>query len=719
MHKAIFILLFFSITLAEAQPKEITLEDIWYNGTFSPERVPGFNFLQDGRHYTRLIDNQIVKFDLTTGSQVDVILSGGSISDDFKISSYGFSKDERTIVVRGKAKKIFRRSYTAQYVAYQLDQQKTIPIADMKMVSYATLNPQADRVAYVKDNNLFVQSLKDGKITQVTKDGEKNKIINGSTDWVYEEEFGFVKAFFWSPEGNYISYIRFDEREVQEFTMTLHRDQNYPKYNTFKYPKVGEKNSVVSAHIYSLNDGKTISADIGDLDDQYIPRMHWSANEKGVCVYKMNRHQNNLKIFYVNPKDGSSKVMLEETNKYYIDIHDNLTFVDNGKCFLWTSEMDGYNHIYLYGLNGKKKRQITNGKWEVTSFYGYDEKRDKIYYQSTEPGSMDRAIYRVDLKGKKKEIVAGKSGTNSAQFGATFDYYVLQHSDYQTPPTYVVYNQDQRVIRPLVNNAGLKGKMSEYGALDVKLESITTEEGVELNAAFIKPANFDPKKKYPLFMYQYGGPGSQQVKNSWNSFRYYWFFQYLAHNGYAVAVVDNRGTGGKGEEFKKLTYMQMGKFETIDQINAAKYYGKRDYIDQDRIGIFGWSYGGYMASLCVLKGNDVFKAGIAVAPVTNWKWYDSIYTERYMRTTIENPDGYKDNSPVYFADRLKGNYLLVHGMADDNVHFQNTAEMANALIKANKQFDTYFYPNKNHGIYGGYTRLHLFQKISNFVFEKI
>lgn len=698
---------------------QITLEEVWQKGTFRTERVPGFNFLNDGQHYTRLINNQIVKFDLTTGEQVATIFDGSSIDSTFKIAGYSFSPNEEIIMLESNKKRIFRRSYTSKYTMLDVKSGQQTPIANGDKISYATLDPTGTKVAYVKNNNLYYQNLDDRSIIEVTSDGKKNEIINGHTDWVYEEEFGFVKAFYWSPDGKHLAFIRFDESKVREFTMTLHRDEQYPIYQTFKYPKVGEDNAVVSAHIYSVSNKKTITAQIGNTDDIYIPRMMWHPGDKGLCVFKMNRHQNELTIFLTDPEDGKSDIMLEEKNKYYIDIHDNLTFVEDGKCFIWTSEKDGYNHLYLRTINNKEKRQITNGNWEVTSFYGYDKQHDRLYYQSTQPGSMQRAIYRTNLKGNKKEVVANKRGFNSAQFSSTYDYYVLQHSDHDTPPTYNVLDANHQLVRPLVDNKKAKEQVMSQAVADVSLKEIVVAPGVTLNAALIKPKNFDPSKKYPLLMYQYGGPGSQQVMDRWNSFRYYWWFQYLAQEGYIVAVVDNRGTGGKGEEFKKMTYLQLGKYETEDQIAAARFFGQQDYIDEERIGIFGWSYGGYMSTLCILKGNDVFKSAIAVAPVTSWKWYDSVYTERYMRTLAENMSGYKDNSPVYFADRLKGNYLLVHGMADDNVHLQNAAEMAAALVRANKQFDTYFYPNKNHGIYGGNTRLHLFTKITDFVKNKI
>ena len=719
MRKLVFFLSLFILSNGLISQQSITLEDIWQNGTFRTKGVPGFNFMLDGKHYSALKDNRIEKYDLTTGKMVEVIFDAKRIDEDYKIDNYNFSEDERYIIIRSKTKRIFRRSYTAEYIVYDRESHSMNKIDDLNQVSYVTLNSPGDKVAFVKENNLYVQDLNSSEVQAVTKDGKNNSIINGATDWVYEEEFGFVKAFEWSTDGDRLAYIRFDESEVKEFTMTLHHNKDYPHYETFKYPKVGEKNAEVTVHMYDLTSKSKKEAELGDMTDQYIPRIKWSADNDNVCVFKMNRHQNHLQIHLVDASTGESAIMLDEKNEYYINIHDNLTFVDGGKCFLWTSESDGNNHLYLYKINGELKRQVTSGNWEITNIYGYDKDAKEVYFQSTEPGSTQRGIYAIDTKGKTKRSIAIQRGVNSAQFSSTFDYFVLNHSTHDSPPNYNVFDRNGNLIRPLEDNADLIAKMAEYGVSDVELTSITVEEGVDLNAAIIKPKDFDPTKKYPLFMYLYGGPGSQQVMDSWNSFRNYWWFQMLTQQGYIVAVVDNRGTGGKGEQFKKMTYLQLGKFETIDQINAAKFFGAKSYIDEDRIGIYGWSYGGFMSTLCILKGNDVFKAALAVAPVTNWKWYDSIYTERYMRTVSENEDGYFENSPVNFADRLKGNYLLVHGMADDNVHFQNTAEMANALIKHNKQFDTYFYPNRNHGIYGNNARIHLFTKMTNFILEKI
>jgi len=410
--------------------------------------------------------------------------------------------------------------------------------------------------------------------------------------------------------------------------------------------------------------------------------------------------------------------MLSEKNKYYIDITNDLTFLENGKEYVWTSEKTGFNHIYINNIKNGNSKAITSGEYDVTSFYGVDEKNGKVYYQAADQSPLTRHVYEVALDGSAKRNITPYSGTNRVQMSSTYDYFVNTNSTINTAPTYTVYDRALKIERVIEDNAGIASLQKEYGAQKAEFFSMKTVDGTSLNGYMIKPANFDSRKEYPVFMTQYSGPGSQSATDSWKG-NNYWWYQSLAQNGYIVACVDPRGTGARGEEFKKMTYMKLGHYETIDQIEAAKYLAKQPYVDGSRIGIFGWSYGGYMSSLCILKGNDVFKAAIAVAPVTSWKWYDTVYTERYMRTLSENEAGYNDNSPIYFADKLKGNYLLVHGIADDNVHFQHTAEMAAALVKANKQFDTYFYPNRNHGIYGDNARLHLWDKMNDFIFNKI
>ena len=582
---------------------------------------------------------------------------------------------------------------------------------------YATLSPNGKMVAYVWENNLYYLNLKDGVTLPITTDGEFNKIINGAADWVYEEEFSFAKAFFWSADSKKIAYQRFDETEVPEFTMTIHNDELYPELETFKYPKVGEKNAIVTAHIYDVSKDKTIDINLG-TDEHYIPRLKWTNDPNNLFIYKMNRHQNNLEVISTNASTGKTSTVLSETDKYYIDITDDIRFLKNNNEFIWSSEKSGFNHLYLYDINGKEKSALTKGDYDVTSFYGVNEKTNKIFYQAAVNGPLDRKVYSVDLKGKSPKIMTKQNGTNSAQYSSTFDYYVNTNSTINKPASYIVYDSKNKAIRTIEDNKKLIEVQKSKNVSDVEFFDFTTSEDVTLNGWMIKPPNFNPDTKYPVFMYLYGGPGSQTVTDSWKG-QNYWWFQMLAQQGYVVVSVDNRGTGARGSEFKKMTYQKLGHFETIDQIEAAKHIGSLPFTDTSRIGIFGWSYGGYMSSLCLFKGHDVFKAGIAVAPVTNWKWYDTVYTERYMRTHEENKDGYDSNSPINFVEELKGNYLLMHGLADDNVHPQNTMEMYNALIKANKQYDTYIYPNRSHGIFGANARRHLYTKMTNFLNDKL
>lgn len=717
----LLILTFLSLNFVQAQ-QQITLENIWQEYKFFPNSVPGFNFQKDGRHYTRLEDNQIVQYDLTTGEKTATLFDANTISGnaDFngKVNGYTFSDDEEKILIKSESEAIYRYSTRAKFFVYDRSAKSLTTLFEGGKQRYATFNPQADKVGFVHANNMYYKDLANGKVVQITEDGKENAIINGATDWVYEEEFGFSRAFQWSANGEKIAFYRFDESEVQQFTMTNYTDEMYPEYETFKYPKVGEDNSKVTIHIYDTGANTKIDAAVTQEKDYYIPRIKWTNDPNQLCVFRMNRHQSALELLSINAKNGKAIRMLKEDNKYYIDIDDHLTFLENGQQFVWTSEKDGWNHIYLYDMKGKEVRQITKGDFEVTNFYGVDEANQMVYYQAAEASPLEKEIYVIGLDGKGKKQLSQGGGSSSAQFSSTFDYFVETFSTANTPAVYRVMDKNGKAIRTIEENTDLKNLQAEYGTTNVEFFNFNTSEEVSLNGWMIKPANFNENLQYPVLMYVYGGPGSQTVTNGWKGLNYWWF-QMLAQQGFIVVSVDNRGTGGRGEEFKKMTYLQLGKYETIDQIEAAKYLGGLKYIDQKRIGIFGWSYGGYMSSLCILKGNEAFKAAIAVAPVTNWKWYDTIYTERYMRTFSENESGYQENSPVYFADRLKGDYLLVHGMSDDNVHFQHTAEMANALIQANKQYDTYFYPNRNHGIFGGNTRLHLYKKMTDFLTESL
>lgn len=495
--------------------------------------------------------------------------------------------------------------------------------------------------------------------------------------------------------------------------MTNFKGEAQPEYVTFKYPKVGDENAKVSVGIYSLSTAKTLFA-ITDATIEYIPRIQWTKNPIHLCILTLNRHQNHLKRFLMDRESGNLSILLEEKEDTYLSIDDHLTFLSTQNQFIRTSEASGWSHLYLHHIDGRMIRPITKGNWEVTAFYGVDESSGWVYFQAAIQNAKERQVCRIKLDGSKLEEIAEEPGWNSAQFNTTKSLFILTHASIQQPPTYSVNSSDGIELKRLEDNNPLKEIQKSVNVQPIDFFDFQTPEKVSLNGWMIKPANFNPQGKYPVLMFVYGGPGSQQVTDNWKG-QNYWWFQLLAQKGFIVACVDNRGTGGRGAAFKKITYLQLGKYETEDQIEAAKYLGNLSYVDASRIGIFGWSYGGFMSSLCLLKGKDIFSAAIAVAPVTHWKWYDNIYTERYMRTVSENPKGYEENAPVNFAGQLKGKYLLIHGMADDNVHFQHTAEMANALINEDKQFDTYFYPNKNHSINGGNSRLHLYRKMTDFL----
>ncbi len=714
----------FSIASVAQSKKNVTLEDVARFGTFFPERVSGFQSLKDGDHYAVLervpeLGTAINQYAYTTGELVKTLTSTKAIEDatttKIALRSYNFSTDESKLLIPTETESIYRHSSKSKYLIFDLISQQLQELdADKQML--ATFSPSGNQVAFVKDNNLYYKDLESGKITPITKDGERNKIINGASDWVYEEEFGFDQAFFWSPDGQYIAYYRFDEERVREFSMDIYGDALYPTQDVFKYPKAGEDNALVTIHIYSLKDNKSVPVKL-DYAYEYIPRVKWTAHSKEVCVYALNRHQNEVKLFLANSSTGSSRLLYEEKDAAYVAIDDDMVFLSDGS-FIWSSERDGYNHLYHIGSNGKIKTQITKGKFDITQFYGYNAANKTLYFQAAEDSPMERHVYSVGLNGKKKQKITQGKGTHSAQFNTGYKYFIHNTSQAFTPPVTTLRSADGTSIRTLEDNAKLGERLSQFNISEKEFMTVKGADGEALNAWMIKPTNFNPAREYPVLLFVYGGPGSQTVKDSYDSFNDYWY-QYLASKGYIVVSVDNRGTGARGAKFKKVTYQQLGKHESDDQIAAAKSLSELPYVDANRIGIWGWSYGGYMSSLCLAKGNEVFKMAIAVAPVTNWRFYDSIYTERYMRTPQENASGYDDNSPINHVAKIKGKLLLIHGTADDNVHVQNSMAMTQALINANVQFDQFMYPDKNHGIYGGNTRYHLYTKMTQFLLDNL
>lgn len=721
----VFFLLLSTSAFAQSK-KEFSLEDIFKKGTFSTKGIRGLRSMNDGKTYMSIeTDEQsktryVAKNNYSDGKlnsvlykETDLVFNG----DTLPVST-DFNSDESKVLIAVNEEQIYRRSFKANYFVFDLKTKKITEVSSGGKQLFATFSPDGNQVAFVRDNNLFVKNLSSGEEKQITFDGKNNEIINGRSDWVYEEEFSFAQAFYWSPDGKKIAYYKFNETEVPEYSMTLFEGL-YPVDYKYKYPKAGEKNSIVSIHIVNLENGATKNVELGSEKDQYIPRVRWTQDTNTLCVLRMNRHQNKLDYLLADGNSGKTRLMMSEEDKYYIDIEkEQLTFLANGKQFINVSERDGFNHIYLYDMNGKILKQITKGSWEVSDIYGIDQKAGLIYYQSTEPSPSQRDVYAIGLNGNGKRKISTVSGTNSASFSSDFSYYILSNSNAKSPLYVSLHSGNSKLIRVLEDNAKAKTRIAEYQMSPTEFFSFTTSEGVSLNGYMIKPANFDPNKKYPVFMYVYGGPGSQNVADSWGSGRNMWF-NYLAQKGYIIACVDNRGTGARGAEFKKMTYLNLGKYETIDQIEAAKWFAKQSYVDGSRIGIWGWSYGGYMSSLCITKGADVFKMAIAVAPVTTWRYYDSIYTERYLRTPQENAKGYDENSPINFADKLKGKFLLIHGTGDDNVHYQNSVMFSEALIQANKQFEQAYYPNKNHGIYGGNTTLQLYTKMTNFILNNL
>lgn len=707
---------------ASAQTKKITLEDIWSKPTFRPMGISSIRSMQDGEHYCVLTRTGIEKYSYKTGEKVDVVCTfrdpmRNSVKPLPPIESYEFSQDEQKILLSAEFEPIYRHSGVSTYYLYNVANGTFQCLTQGGKQRLTTLSPDGKMIAFVRDNNLYTMSLTSLKETQVTFDGKINEIIYGTTDWVYEEEFAITQGFYWSPDSKKIAFYRFDESKVKQYSMQMWGEL-YPENYTYKYPKAGEDNSVVDVLIYDLETSKTTKLDVGSQNDQYMPRIQWTRDANILALMRMNRLQNKMELLLADARDGQIRPLYTEEDEAYVEVPGTWTFLSDGKHMLLTSERDGYNHIYMYDLSGRLVNQITSGAYDVVNICSIDEKNGLIYYISHETGAINKELYCIDFKGKKKTKLTEKPGTYTAAFSNNSKYYILTFTDANTPPVYTLHTSKGKLLKTLQDNADLRERMAQYGVGRKTFGSFTTALGTELNYYIITPPNFDSTKQYPLFFYVYGGPGNQQVTNAYGYSDYYWFHM-LAQQGYVVVCFDGRGTGGRGAHFKKQTYRNLGKMECEDAIEAARYFGGKSWIDEKRIGIFGWSFGGYLSTLSILKGHDVFKSAIAVAPVITWRYYDNIYTERFLQRPQDNPRGYDDNSPLNFANLLEGKYLLVHGTGDDNVHFQNAADMVTALEAAGKQFEFRIYPNKNHSIYGGNTRLNLYQLMTDFIHRNL
>lgn len=703
--------------------QELSNELIWNTRTFQMKYIEGFNSMEDGTHFSKLTSKNdslyITKHKFSDykgeGENIANLSRFKSVFDEKTIDGYQFNKGESKLLLTTSSNSIYRRSYEAIFYLFDIKSKTIEPLSTeyfpQTLVEYS---PDGKKVSFIYKNNIYIKDLETKEISQITVDGKKNAIINGTTDWVYEEEFAITKAYYWSPDSKYIAFLKFDESNVKEVTMPIYKGL-YPENETFKYPKAGEDNSIVTLHYFETN-SKLVN-EIKLKEYEYIPRLKWLTSENTLIVQTLNRHQNELNFHKINFNDYiESKVFYTERSETYIEIDDNLEILSNNELVL-SSEKDGFKHLYRLDLNGQT-HQITKGNWDVIDFYGVNEKDRMVYYSSSENGAINKSIFKIALNGKNKKQISTTNGYSDAEFSTGMNYFIKTYSTANTPNQYTLCNNKGVELFKIEDNNKLSATLKNYHLSPKEFFKIKGEAD-SLNASIIKPFNFDPTKKYPVYVHVYGGPGNNTVLNKYKG-QDYLFHQLLAQKGYIVLSIDPRGTMYRGAQFKKSTYLKLGKLELEDVLTATKnFYSENNYVDSNRIGIQGWSFGGYLSSLAMTKGNELFKVGIAVAPVTNWRYYDNIYTERYMRTPQENESGYDLNSPINFAKDLKGKYLLIHGAADDNVHLQNTMELIEKLVQSNKNFDAFIYPNKNHGIYGGNTRNHLFNMILNFTINNL
>lgn len=705
--------------------KDITFDDIFKKGTFALKFSSPLNVMNDGVTYAVMAPGanpgswKIDAYGIESGVSVKTVFNSEMLSENITPESYEFSADETMLLITSETESIYRHSSKANAAVINISTGRMTRIPGGK-VMYPTLSPDNKNLAYVRDNNLYIFELATDKETAVTTDGKHNEVINGAVDWVYEEEFSMSRGFEWNSNGTKLAYYRFDESAVKEFSMDIWGSL-YPSQERWKYPKAGEDNSKVDVYIYDIAGQRSVLCNTGSENDQYLPRIKWTQQPGILSIQRMNRTQNHWELLFYSQDHKAlhgGKVIISEQSKTYIDISDNLSFIPGTEQFIYTSEKSGYNHIYCYDYGKEKEQQITSGNWDVTGIKGVDEKKRLVYYTSSEVSPTEDHFFVIGFNGKNKKDLVPTAGNHSITMGSGNKYFTDMSSTISSPYSFKIYRTDGKWSKEMENNDGLRNTMQQYRFGSSEFGKLTTTEGNELNYWIIKPHNFDPAKKYPVLMHCYGGPGHNTVRNSYGGRNYLWH-QYLAAQGYVVVSVDNRGTGNRGREFKHSTYLQLGKLEWQDQTEAARWFGKQSWVDSSRIGIWGWSFGGYLSSLCISKSPDVFKTAIAVAPVTNWRYYDNIYTERFLQKPQDNPSGYDENSPINFVNGIKGNYLIIHGTGDDNVHFQNSVEMVNAMIKAGVKYDSEFYPNRNHGIGDRAASYHLYRRMTGYILDNL
>lgn len=708
----------------QTQPSQLSVERIFASSDFRQQGLPAIQWMKDGQRYTFVGENgDLMVEDAATGRREVMVPASALVpqggGEAIEIEDYEWSDDERKLIIFTNTQRVWRTNTRGKYYVWDLDRRTLTPVSTQNgWQMFAKLSPDGGKVGFVRDNDLYVTDLATGGETRLTRDGSE-QIINGTFDWVYEEELGVQDGWRWSPDGQRIAFWRIDQSPVRTFYMIQETDSLYSQPIALRYPKAGTPNPIARIGVIGIGGGETTWMDTGNDPEVLLARMEWAESPTEVVIQRTNRIQNRIDVLLADATTGRSRVLFTETDAAWVDVTDDFTWLNDGRQFLWTSERDGWNHLYVYNRDGSVARQLTRGPWEVTRVMGVDERGGWVYFGGTREGPAERHVYRVRLNGRGEiQKLSREPGTHNAAVSPAGTYYLDLYSTVTTPAVTRLHRADGTEVRTLVDNARAREALGRLAVNAPEFFTIRTQDGAELNAWMIKPAGFDPSRRYPVLMYVYGGPGSQTVLNAWGGTRYLWH-QLLAQRGYIVVSVDNRGTGARGRDFKKSVYLKLGQQETADQIEAANWLARQPYVDAGRIGIWGWSYGGYMTAMALTRPGSPFKAGISVAPVSDWGLYDTIYTERFMRTPQENPEGYRLGSPIHAAANLRGKLLLIHGTGDDNVHFQNSVRLANALQAAGKQFQFMAYPNRTHSISGGPTSPHLFNMMTDWIVQNL